>query len=459
VTYYGWGISIAALVGVAAPNGLVSAFAVVVGVLLIGMLTRTGEPQVLLYAVLYQWLQAAAALLYADLRGERLVDVYGSESMLVATWLTLFGVLAFGAGIWLTAGRATKSTSPIAAEFAPLSIRNLFIAWLIAFPVVPLLALAGGVLPSIRQLLLSIAQLKWVIVFIFAATVFRQGRGYQMLAVVIAMEALYGVLGYFAEFKTIFLFVGLAAVFALERLTGKRIVVMAVTVVVLIVLATVWTAVKDDYRRFSNQGTKQQTVEVSPTEQLSMLVELVDSQSTESLADAVERLIERVAYVQIFSWVIDYVPAIVPHQNGALWLGAIRHITSPRVLDPEKPALDDSAETAEYTGLAIAGTSEGTSIGLGYIAESYVDFGSTLMLLPIFAMGVLVGGTYRILARRESLRLLGMACATVLVALGANLVETSNAKMLGGLVTSFIVFYGFLRFFGPRFIYIISRLK
>lgn len=460
VILFSCGMALAAFVGIAAPNGFLSAFAIFVLVLLIAMLSRPGEPQVLLYAALFQWLQAAALLFSADLRGEGLAETFGLESIVEATWLTLAGVLAFGAGMRASVGRGLRQPhSSVASDLSPLSTRNLFIAWLIAFPVFSLLVLIGSYFSGVRQILLSIAQIKWVLVFILAASVFQRHRGYQMLVVVIAAEAVYGLLGYFAEFKSVFIIVGLAAMLVIRRLTPRTILLMSGMLFMLLFLGTYWTAVKQDYRRFSNQGSGQQTVEVSTAQQLPVLVELIESQSSETLSDAAEHLVERIGYVKIFSWVLDYVPSIVPYQDGKLWLGALRHIVSPRVLDPEKPALDDSAETTEYTGIAVSGAEQGTSIGLGYIAESYVDFGAALMFLPIFAIGALVGGAYRVLSKQQPLRLLGMACATVLVAFGANLVETSNVKMLGGLVTGLVVFLVFVRFLGPRFILVLTRFK
>jgi hypothetical protein len=275
---------------------------------------------------------------------------------------------------------------------------------------------------------------------------------------VMAVEAIYGLFGYFSAFKTVFIFVGLAVLFVRTRVSARRIALAMVIAGLLVAMGVVWTAIKKDYRSFANQGTGQQTVSVSPQEQLLLLPELIGNQTTDSLGDAARNLLERIGYVNFFALAIDYVPAVAPHEDGALWLGAIRHIFVPRLIDPAKPQLDDSEETTRYTGRVVSGLEAGTSIGLGYIAESYVDFGPVLMFVPILALGMLVGRAYRFLALWQPIPLEGTACAAVLVLMNASLVETSNAKILGGFVTGFLVFYVLLRFWAAR-VNVIRDLK
>ena len=68
------------------------------------------------------------------------------------------------------------------------------------------------------------------------------------------------------------------------------------------------------------------------------------------------------------------------------------------------------------TPASISRTSEeGTSISIGYMAESYIDFGAVGMMVPIFGLGLLLGGFYRWMLRRDPSRLLGMALATATI--------------------------------------------
>lgn len=234
--------------------------------------------------------------------------------------------------------------------------------------------------------------------------------------------------------------------------------VIGLFVPLVLVLGVYWTATKQDYRSFVNQGTAEQVVLVSPAQQLAELATLAASQTPADLFDATEKMLDRIGYVHYFAAALAYVPDVAPHQNGALWANSIWHILVPRLVDPDKPALEDSERTREFTGTWVAGTEQGTSIGLGYMAESYVDFGKMLMFAPILLWGLLVGAGYRLLARTRS-PLLGIACGAVLVTFSASLVETSNSKMLGGYVTIWIVFYLILRMFGPTLLRALSSLR
>ena len=124
-------------------------------------------------------------------------------------------------------------------------------------------------------------------------------------------------------------------------------------------------------------------------------------------------MLDRLSYVDFFAVVLDTVPSQLPHENGALWLDAITRPFMPRLFFPAKAIIDDSERTNYYTGLAVAGSEEGTSISLGYVAESYIDFGAPLMMVPIFGLGLVLGGFYRKMLTLDRPRaLLGMSLAT-----------------------------------------------
>jgi len=444
-------------VAVVAPNGLLSAYAVAVLLLIGALLYRPAEP-VFGFAALYQWLQAGILVLAADLRGETW-DPVGIEAPLIdATWLSLTGVLAFSLGAWLGQGpRRRDLESAIGRDARELSVQRLGLAWLFAFAAEPVLLYASQYAGGLAQVVRSAAQIKWVVLFILAVAVIAQRRGYRMLAAVVAIEAAYGLIGYFSAFRSVFIIVGLALLSGERRLTTRKIAWLAALGCVLLYLAVVWTAVKQDLRSYANQGTNEQLVETTWEDQLVEFARLAAQLKVETLAIAADELVERIGYVHYFSLAIDYVPDMVPHEDGRLWLAAVRHVLVPRLIDPDKPALDDSEETSTYTGVAIAGTNEGSSIGLGYMAESYVDFGRFGMHVPIFLLGLLSATLYRVLARRNRMPLVGIACATVIIAMHAYQIETSNGKILGGLVTSFLIFLGLLHFFPSQIIALLKR--
>ena len=93
----------------------------------------------------------------------------------------------------------------------------------------------------------------------------------------------------------------------------------------------------------------------------------------------------------------------------------------------------------------------GTSIGIGYVAESYVDFGPILMFVPIFLLGVFYGLIYRVFVIHSRSKLICTAIATSILIFTASKIETSNIKIVGGTVTALLV-VGIIYFaFGKAF--------
>jgi hypothetical protein len=151
-------------------------------------------------------------------------------------------------------------------------------------------------------------------------------------------------------------------------------------------------------------------------------------------------MVLRVTYVNYFAMCLDNVPANLPHENGRLWWGAIKHVLMPRLFFPNKASINDSDRTSYYTGVMVAGEESGTSISIGYMGESYIDFGMIGMFIPVLLLGMFYGGVYRYFAQGRRLILLGFAIATTILVFGAYSLETSNIKVLGGNLTALIVF-------------------
>ena len=133
-------------------------------------------------------------------------------------------------------------------------------------------------------------------------------------------------------------------------------------------------------------------------------------------------------------------------------MGAIKHVLLPRFLFPNKPALDDSARASYYTGIEVAGVEEGTSIGIGYMGESYIDFGPIGMFVPILCLGLFYGLIYRFFVNHHPVKVVGFAMATAILIFGAYTIETSNVKLFGGNLMSLIVI-GFFAKFGAPFLW------
>jgi hypothetical protein len=131
-----------------------------------------------------------------------------------------------------------------------------------------------------------------------------------------------------------------------------------------------------------------------------------------------------------------------------LWWGAIQHVLMPRFLFPNKPAIHDSYRTRFYTRLHVAGPEEGTSVGIGYMGESYVDFGPVGMFTPIFLLGLFYGFIYRWFVQYYELKVIGFAIVTSIIIFGASALEVTNTKLVGGNLMCLIILGVFAKFGG-----------
>jgi hypothetical protein len=285
---------------------------------------------------------------------------------------------------------------------------------------------------------LALASLKWVPIFLLAWTTLqvRRDRGY-LLAVVL-VEAILGFSGYFSGFKNI-LFL-LLVVIAGVGMSRHRLPLVTLSIGVLVTLlpVAVWQAVKHDYRSFLNNGTNQQVITVDWADRMQFLSSRILSVTSEELREGISKGVDRVGYITFFAHSIQYIPDHMPHQHGKLWIGAVEHVLMPRFLFPSKPALNESERTRTYTGLYVAGEEQGTSISIGYIGESYIDFGPVGMFVPIFLLGYFYGWVYKSLIFRSRYKLLGFSIATSLLLFSMMLIETSNIKLFGGVLSGFL---------------------
>jgi hypothetical protein len=182
------------------------------------------------------------------------------------------------------------------------------------------------------------------------------------------------------------------------------------------------------------------------------LYDLVSEVDSERFYRATSELMDRVAYVQYFGMVLNNVPEVLPHEHGALWLDAITRPVMPRLLFPQKAVIDESALTSKYTGVRVAGFELGTQISIGYMGETYIDFGKFGMMPALFALGIIFGTIYRWLMRSPKSRgVLGMGLASAILLAPLEL-GNSTAKLFGELVVAILVSWLLTRFFVPRFL-------
>lgn len=219
--------------------------------------------------------------------------------------------------------------------------------------------------------------------------------------------------------------------------------------VTLVMVMLAWTAIKTGHREFISQGQAAQVVHTSVSESLASLLSRTGELNLDDIGAAARALVDRVSYVRFFAMVIDRIPSTVPYERGAIWADAAIRPFTPRMFFPEKSIIDDSARTALYTGRFVPGIEEGTTVSLGYVAESYIDFGPLFMMLPLAGLGWIIGRFYRwIVNYKYSRGALGVGLASAAL-IQAMFLETSITKMLGGLVVTMLAATLIARWFKP----------
>jgi hypothetical protein len=441
-----------ALWGIFSPNPMLTPAAVVILVISTQLLWRYGEPPVLAFASAMQWLQAAALIFYTDFYGLSVAQAGGSIELETATWLSLIAVLVLSLGMRcaLTGCKRSQHTA-LVADALRVDIGKAFVAYLISFVIAGVAERVAFSVPAVTQLIAAFVTLKWLTIFIIGYAIIEQRGGYIFLGSIVLIEIVVGSLGFFSGFKSVFFVLLVVALSSPLAFRGRRLAITFAITVALSCFGVVWSAIKADYREYLNQGSEQQIVAVSAEESADKLTDLLGNVSWESLTNGLDSMILRVSYTNYFALTLINVPDNVPYEHGALWLGALKHIVTPRLFFPEKASLSDSDRTTLYTGIQVAGESRGTSIGIGYVAESYVDFGPIWMFGPIFLLGMFYGLIYRVFIIRSRSKLICTAIAGPILIFGAYTIETSNAKIVGGIVTALLVLSTVYLFFGRAF--------
>ncbi|MEM6287578.1 MAG: hypothetical protein AAF845_10520 [Bacteroidota bacterium] len=442
-------VAVGVILGLLSANPLLTAASILTLPILVTLLWRRGEIPILLFAVGYQWLQVSAKIFQANLLDVPVSVISLTPTVDLAIWLGLLAVVTLAVGMRLALRTFQWSRSDEATREAwvvPLSKAAVF------YIVCALMAVgakgAAWVVPGVHQIAIALEGFKWIGFYVLAYVALTQRSGYLLLAGATVFEFVQGI-GFFSGFKTVVFVLILAFFTASRRIDGRALGFGLAGLAGLLVIGSAWTVVKTDYRAFLNQGSGMQETVVSEEEQLAKLAELVTNLSFNDIGRGFDPLLRRVAYVDFFAASMDYVPTVVAHQEGRVWLEALQNLV-PRLLYPDKPVLvSDSEHTMQYTGFYLASDTQGTSISLGYVADSYIDFGPIWMFGPILILGFLWGLMYRYFMSRSGSALLGFAFSLA-VLLVAYQYEIAAVKLVAGIVVKFLVLAVILRLFEER---------
>ena len=461
----GPGIVIGTVGGLAAAalfQSLLIGFSILVLGAVVGMVWRRDEVPILSFCLAYQWLFTATGYVYDSITGVypgflTLGDIHS------AVFLSLLGLVAAAVGIrvvfWLWPPALRRSVAQSAAADRRLNLTRCF--WL----VIVTSALSWGGENDPKELWTEgsevigyVLAFRAVLLGVLVLEVVKQRRGYGLAVVAvlcaIVPETLTGMSRFSGPLFLVFVvLMSQWRPWAREGTGPRRIITapaaVAAVSIVLIVLALGWQGgVKARWRPALTKGE----VEGSRVERVFSFIEHAwDGLTDFQLAEGTEHLVQRMSSgVGFFSFVMERVPDVVPFQDGALTWRAVEHVIAPRLLFPNKANLgSDSWLIWVFAGVPAAGEDEGTSIGLGYIPEFYIDFGVPVMFLGVFAVGVFVAVCYNLVAWCAPSRSFHQAAVIVVFLQNFMNYEAELAKFLGGMRASVVIFGALLFIGGP----------
>lgn len=440
------------LLSFASANALLTFFSLAIIPLIISILWRKGEPPIFVFTIMFQWLQASTKIFHANFQGLRIEKFQDFEGTEAAIWLSLTALVFLALGIRLVLSFVPLiSRKQIEDELKPIDINRLFFVYLGVFVLTFMLDRFKFVIPQLSQIIVSVVLIKWTVFFILGIKILLEGAHVKYIVTIFAFEIVAGFTGYFSSFKEVFFYFFVTYLTVNHRIESRTAIPLSFAVALLLGLAVFWSAVKDQYRSYVRAGQTGQVINVTTEQQFEKLAELAQGFTSKHFELGFDALLKRVAYVDFFGATIDYVPKYVPHEDGEVWMGALRHIFMPRLFFPDKPILpSDSEHTMKYTGLLLATGAQGTSISIGYIGDSYIDFGRIGMFIPIFLLGILWGAIYAAFIAKSRYKSVGMGFA-IIVLMPLYQLEMASVKMLGSVVMAFLVMFTLMRLFEKPF--------
>jgi len=420
----------------------------------VGALWRRDEIPILPFSIAFQWIAVSGGYLFLQVTG-RYPQYQSVGNLDLAVLLYLLGLLVLVGGIRVAFHfeRLLKVGASLVREEATsshYSIHKLFFIVLIIFavdwlyPLNPVAISYNG-----AQIIGAVLQFRYVFLGLLLLTAIRRRKGYHLAAVgllYVLGPNLTSTFSHFKEFLILVLLILLAEWrpwASGQKAHGKsRLLVIAGAALglVLLPLAIIWVGVAKPLYRPAVLSGQVQGSQVSQVRAFTSIVsggvgDLNWGQSFETLA---ARTSGGTAY---FSHVVERVPHLYPFENGKLTQRAVSLTVRPRILFPGKDtSTSDSYLVTQYAGVEVAGSEEGVSVGLSYMAETYIDYGAPIMFVPIFLIGALVGfASVALRAAAPSHRLFVIA-ATILFLFQFIGHETALVKVLGGVLLTCIVF-------------------
>ncbi len=367
------------------------------GTLMLGWrLLREGPgTPVLAVAWTYQWAQVSAGLVYMAFTGDTL------DTAVDADWrpmveIGLVAILALALGMRF----GMRGVRPMAgAVESALSWRQLIMVYALATIVAAVfleLTVSFAAFAGLYQGAVFLAFGRLAVLYLLFRRLLRPKLRPGWFALVLAFEVSLGLASYFASFREVIIIAALALLEAFDRRKLSHWLIAAGIAASLGITSLVWTGIKGDFREAQDQDVALAASREHKVELVEQLAGEWFARGRPAVQASVRKTVDRLWQVYYPSFALKRVPREVAHTGGTFLLNAIVHVVTPRFFFADKDDLmSDSDKVRRYSGLNVAGAERNTSIAFGYVAESYVDFGMPLLLLPILGLGFAVGWAFK----------------------------------------------------------------
>lgn len=415
---------------------------------------RDNEPKILFLGMVFYWLTVCALLVYGVVFNKPLIEeTLIPETFIFATYLGMIATFVYCLGILLATRKLKISKLKVIfnemKQYDPVKLLLFYCVYSFSTTLLGATVLTWG---GLSQIGVGLIWMKWAFLTMLIMHTLLFPTNQKYVYIVLGVEVLLSFTGLFSAFKDYLLIAAAAFLSFSFVMNTRRMILVFFLGAAAFCLMVIWTVIKGEYREYLTGGERTFIVEeVDKTKNLEKISDLVKENFNEenivtNFSNGVEWLANRINYIEYFAMSVAQVPASIPYENGELLIGGLEHIFKPRIFFPDKKSIDDSQLTSKYTGRQFAGEQQGASFSLGLVAERYIDYGPYLMFLPIFAFGFLIGFIYKYIYTHCLNTVWGLACVAPLLFLIPSL-GVATTKFLGWLLTYFIVWFVFNKFF------------
>lgn len=378
----------------------------------------------------WQLLQISVKVLLASFGRGELEGDYG-QSIFVLRNAYLFAcpaLVVYMFGINSVIKNIYFNTSELEQWFQKLRVDNVIKAYVISLFLYLIFGGISSIFYNLRTILIQLMSFRWIFFILLVSAGITQKKHLSFICLCVAFEVILGFSSYFSEFKKPLFYV-LLVFLTLYGLPRNSIPYYLSCFLFLFCLASMWTGIKSEYRAYLSDRAKNQSVNVSNMDAIKRLYQITLNYSWDS--EHANSFFHRINYIDFLSLAMENVPKNVPIQYGTESIKVIQGFV-PRFLNPNKAVLDDSLDLMKYIPIQVASGKDGASIGMGYLAYLYVDWGIIYVWLFILILGLIWGIAIRyVLALSPSIPMGVLELLPLFWSL--YLFETSLAKNIQGL--------------------------